>query len=80
MKLKKNIYMFLSFSFDLYFSFLPRLINIRYICSAKSRNRDNSRIVLDKVRILTVSGDVGIPTWHGSIPESSLRKVGIGTK
>ena len=51
-----------------------------YICSAQSRNRDNSRIVLDKVRILTLLGEVGIPTWHGSIPELSLRKVGIGTK
>ena len=51
-----------------------------YICSAQSRNRDNSRIVPDKVGILTMSGEVGIPTWHGSIPESSLRKVGIGTK
>ena len=49
-------------------------------CSAQSRNRDNSRIVPDKVGILTLSGEVGIPTWHGSIPESSLRKVGIGTK
>ena len=30
-----------------------------YICSAQSR------IVLDKIRILTLSGEVGIPTWHG---------------
>ena len=50
------------------------------ICSAQSRNQDNSRTVLDKVGILTLSGEVGIPTWHGSIPELSLRKVGIGTK
>ena len=52
----------------------------RCICSAQSRNRDNSRIVPDKVGILTLSGEVGIPTWHGSIPESSQRKVGIGGK
>ena len=50
------------------------------ICAAQSRNRDNSRIVLDKVGILTLSGEVGIPTWHGSIPDFFLRKVGIGTK
>ena len=50
------------------------------VCSAQSRNRDNSRIILDKVGILTLSGEVGIPTWDGSIPESSLRKVGIGAK
>ena len=50
------------------------------ICSAQSRNRDNSRIVPDNVEILTLSGEVRIPTWHGSIPELSLRKVGIGTK
>ena len=47
--------------------------------SAQSRNRDNSRIVLDKVGILTLSDRVGIPTWHSSIPTLSLRKVGIGT-
>ena len=50
------------------------------MCSAQSRNRDNSRIVLGKVGILTLSGEVGIPTWHVSVPEFSLRKVGIGTK
>ena len=48
--------------------------------SAQSKNRDNSRIVPDKAGILTLSGEVGIPTWHDSILESSLRKVGIGTK
>ena len=47
---------------------------------AQSRNRDNSRIVPDKVGILTFSDEVGIPIWHVSIPEASLRKVGIGTK
>ena len=51
-----------------------------YTCSAQSRNRDNSRIVLDKVGILTLSGEVGNHIWHGSILELSLRKVGIGTK
>ena len=35
---------------------------------------------LRKVGILTLPGEVRIPTWHGSIPELSLRKVGIGTK
>ena len=35
---------------------------------------------LCKVGILTLPGEVRIPTWHGSIPELSLRKVGIGTK
>ena len=35
---------------------------------------------LHKVGILTLPGEVRIPTWHGSIPELSLRKVGIGTK
>ena len=48
--------------------------------TAQSRNRDDSRIVLDKVGILTLWGEVGIPTWHGSIPELSQPKVGIGTK
>ena len=42
--------------------------------------RDNSGIVPDKVGILTLSGEVGIPTCHGSIPELSLRKVRIRTK
>ena len=35
---------------------------------------------LRKVGILTLPGEVRIPTWHGSIPELSPRKVGIGTK
>ena len=35
---------------------------------------------LRKVGILTLPGEVGIPTLHGSIPELSLRKVGSGTK
>ena len=60
--------------------FVLKISVVYNICSALSRNRDNSRIVLDKVGILTLSGEVGIPIWHGSIPESSLRKVGIGTK
>ena len=51
-----------------------------YICSAQSINRYNSGIVLQKVGILTLQGEVIIPTWRGSIPELSLRKVEIGTK
>ena len=35
-------------------------------------------IVLHKVGILTLPGEVRIPTLPGSIPELSLRKVGIG--
>ena len=35
---------------------------------------------LRKVGILTLPGEVRMPTWHGSIPELSLRKVGIGKK
>ena len=50
------------------------------LCSAQSRNRDSSRIVLCIVGILTLSGKVRIPTWQGSIPELSLGKGGIGTK
>ena len=56
------------------------IIIFQCIRSAQSKNRDNSRIVPDKVGILTLLGEVGIPTWLGSIPELSLRKVGIGTK
>ena len=59
---------------------LNGLCIIQCICSAQSRNQDNSRVVLDKVRILTLSGEAGNPTWHGSILELSLCKVGIGTK
>ena len=44
------------------------------------RNRYNSKIVLCKVGIVTLMGDVRIPTWCGSIQELSLRKVGMGTK
>ena len=47
-----------------------------YICSAQSRNRYNSRIVLRKVGILTLLRKVGILTLCKTI----LRKVGIGTK
>ena len=42
---------------------------VKQLCSVQSKNRVNSRFVLDKVVIFTLS-----------IPESSLRKVGIGTK
>ena len=51
-----------------------------YICSAQSRNRYNSRIVLRKVRILTLLRKVGILTLRKTILELFLRKVGIGTK
>ena len=50
------------------------------ICSAQSENRYNSRIVLRKVGILTLSGEVGILTLRSAIPELLVRKVGIGTK
>ena len=51
-----------------------------YICSAQSENRYNSGIVLRKVGILTLSGEVGILTLRRAIPELLVRKVGIGTK
>ena len=51
-----------------------------YICSAQSRNRYNSRIVLRKVGILTLLRKVGILTLRKIILELLLRKVGIGTK
>ena len=51
-----------------------------YICSAQSKNRYNSGIVLRKVRILTLSAVVGILTLRKTISELLLRKVGIGTK
>ena len=51
-----------------------------YICSAQSENRYNSGIVLRKVGILTLSGEVGILTLRSAIPELLMRKVGIGTK
>ena len=51
-----------------------------YICSAQSRNRYNSRIVLRKVGILTLLRKVGILTLRKTILELVLRKVGIGTK
>ena len=50
------------------------------ICSAQSRNRYNSRIVLRKVGILTLLRKVGILTLRKTILELLLRKVGIGTK
>ena len=51
-----------------------------YICFAQSENRYNSGIVLRKVGILTLSGEVGILTLRRAIPELLVRKVGIGTK
>ena len=53
---------------------------LSYICSAQSENRYNSGIVLRKVGILTLSGEVGILTLRSAIPELLVRKVGIGTK
>ena len=49
-----------------------------YICSAQSENRDNSRITLRKVRIPKLADRVRIITLHGTNPELSVRKVGIG--
>ena len=51
-----------------------------YICSAQSKNRYNSRIVLRKVGILTLLRYVGILTLRNTILELLLRKVRIGTK
>ena len=51
-----------------------------YICSAQSRNRYNSRIVLRKMGILTLLRKVGILTLRKTILELLPRKVGIGTK
>ena len=52
----------------------------KYICSAQSDNLDNSGIVPREVRIPTLADRVRILTLCGSIPELSVRKVGIGTK
>ena len=38
--------------------------NTIYVCSAQSENRYNSGIVLRKVRILPLSGEVGILTMR----------------
>ena len=57
--------------------FLSRAI---YICSAQSKNRNNSGIVLRKVRILTLPDEVVILTLRKTISELLLRKVGIWTK
>ena len=50
------------------------------ICSAQSKNRYNSRIVLRKVGILTLLRNVGILTLRNTILELLPRKVRIGTK
>ena len=55
-------------------------LKLSYICSAQSENRYNSGIVLRKVGILILSGEVGILTLRRAIPELLVRKVGIGTK
>ena len=56
------------------------LVVLKYICSAQSRNRYNSRIVFRKVGILTLLRNVGILTLRNTILEFLLRKVRIGTK
>ena len=53
---------------------------MEHICSAQSENRYNSGIVLRKVGILALLGEVGILTLRRAIPELLVRKVGIGTK
>ena len=53
---------------------------IQYICSAQSRNRYDSGIVLRKVGILTMLRKVGKLTLRKTIPELYLHKVRIGTK
>ena len=58
-------------------SYLP--LSCGYLCSAQSRNRYNSGIVLHKVGILTLLHKVGILTLRKTIPELFLRKVGILT-
>ena len=55
-------------------------VDYLYLCSAQSENRYNSGIVMRKVGILTLSGEVGILTLRSAIPELLMRKVGIGTK
>ena len=53
---------------------------LEYICSVQSENRYNSGVVLRKLGILTLSGEVGILTLRSAIPELVVHKVGIGTK
>ena len=53
---------------------------LRYICSAQSENQYNSGIVLSKVGILSLSGEVRILTLRSAIPELLVRKLGTGTK
>ena len=57
-----------------------QLARFLYVCSAQSKNRYNSRIVLRKVGILTSLRNVGILTLRSTILELLLRKVRIGTK
>ena len=51
-----------------------RIYQKAFMCS------ENSEIVLRKVRILTLSGEVGILTLRSAFPELLVRKVRIGTK
>ena len=50
------------------------------MCSVQSENLDNAGIVLHVLRIPPLVDRMRILTLRGSIPELSLRKVGIGTK
>ena len=59
---------------------VDRLYIYIYICSAQSKNRCNSRIVLRKMEILTLFRNVGILTLRNTILELLLRKVRIWTK
>ena len=51
-----------------------------YICSAQSETLDNSEIALRKVRIPKLADRVRILILRGTIPESTMRKVRMGTK
>ena len=62
------------------FTCYSRTVQYVHICSTQSRNRTIPELHLHKVGILTLSDKVRIPTLHGSIPELSVRNVGIGAK
>ena len=53
---------------------------MRCICSAQSKNRYNSGIVIRKVRILTVPREVWILILQKTIPELFQRKTEIDKK
>ena len=54
--------------------------NIYLYVLLKVRNLNNSGIVLPNVRIPTLADRVRILNLHKSIPELSVRKVGVGYK